>query len=817
MVWLKTRMTKSILAQSRRGLRRPLRIELLEDRFVPTTIIPTTFADGGLGSGSLRDAVLQFNADSGTEDDTIQLLAGTYTLTMKNAGGVHETAGITGDLNLTSTSHHWIIQGAGPSTIIDASQLEDRVFQIVNPATQVVFQDLVIQGGLAQENGGDGVHQGSTDALGGGILNNGGDLTLNNVVLQNNSAQGGDALGKTLPGYSARGAGIYSTGGALTLAGATIANNQAMGGRGGDSSATHYKARDGGSAAGAGLYATGGSLDISDSTLANNQVTGGRGGDGGCVQFSGSSCLSGLGGTGGTAQGGGLYVNSGSLTVASSAIASNHGTGGPAGSFGRYGGSQGQGLYNSSNTGNATVTGTALSGNSTTGYFTGTGGGIFNSGTLTVSSSTLSGNSVYGGLGGGIDNRGTLTVSDSTLSENSAVNAGGQGGGIYNDGTLTVSNSTLSGNSAPVGGAIYGFRGTLTISNSTLSNNSASFGGAIDNVDFNNVGALTVSNSTLSGNSGGGIYNVGTLTVSNSTLSGNSGGGIYNGGTLMVSNSTLSGNSAAYGGGIVTTSPLTLVMLTNVTLTANRATSYYGGGLDVALGSPVLHNTLIAGNFQGATGTTPDDVYGSLNSGGDYNLIGDGTGMTGLQNGVNGNLIGSASDPIDPQLGPLDANGGPTLTHALLPGSPAIDAGNNAYATDWDQRGPGYPRIVNGIIDIGAFEYQGDGSAPSASGEARGRPILTAMVFDLPPRADFTPIWSSATFPGQATIASVTRGVGQRWEELSVPSAIVVDPRLALVHEKAPGPMAVLWPDPGPLQWSGPNPDLFPQEAGLAR
>jgi hypothetical protein len=129
----------------------------------------------------------------------------------------------------------------------------------------------------------------------------------------------------------------------------------------------------------------------------------------------------------------------------------------------------------------------------------------------------------------------------------------------------------------------------------------------------------------------------------------------------------------------------------------------------------VLHNTLIAGNFRDATGTTPGDVYGSLNPGGDYNLIGDGTGMTGLSNGVNGNLVGSADNPIDPLLGPLDDNGGPTLTHALLSGSPAIDAGNNAYATDWDQRGPGYPRIINGIIDIGAFEVQ----APAASRPAR--------------------------------------------------------------------------------------------------
>src|SRR6516162_1648083 len=86
-------------------------IEALERRCVPTTVTPMTFADGGLGSGSLRDAVLQFNANSGSDDDIIQLSAGTYALTLRNSGGHHETAGLTGDLNLTRASHHWIIQG----------------------------------------------------------------------------------------------------------------------------------------------------------------------------------------------------------------------------------------------------------------------------------------------------------------------------------------------------------------------------------------------------------------------------------------------------------------------------------------------------------------------------------------------------------------------------------------------------------------------------------------------------------------------------------------------------------------------------------
>jgi hypothetical protein len=446
-------------------------------------------------------------------------------------------------------------------------------------------------------------------------------------------ARGGDAAVRRVAGHTAGGAGIYSSGGALTLAGATIANNQAGGGRGGDSSGIIYHAGSGGSASGAGLYASGGALDISGSTIANNRAMGGRGGDGGSYFSTRSSITVLLGGAGGAAQGCGLYVNGGSLTVASSTIASNQGTGGPGGVNGVPGPSVGGGLYTSSGAGTPTVTGSTLSGNS---------------------------------------------ASD--------------GGGIFNDGTLAVSNSTLSGNNSAVGGGINNHTGTLTVSNSTLSGNSA-------------------------GLAGGGISNVGTLTVSTSTLSGNSasavngwGGGIANSypGTLTVSNSTLSGNSAyTYGGGICTyTFTASPVTLTNVTLTANRANtgggSSHGGGLYVreSSGSPVLHNTLIAGNFRGTTGTTRDDVFGALNPGGDYNLIGDGTGMTGLSNGVNGNLVGTAAAPIDPLLGPLQDNGGPTQTMALLPGSPALNAGDPNQLGVADQRG--VPR--SGGVNIGAYQ-----------------------------------------------------------------------------------------------------------------
>jgi hypothetical protein len=309
--------------------------------------------------------------------------------------------------------------------------------------------------------------------------------------------------------------------------------------------------------------------------------------------------------------------------------------------------------------------------------------GIFDGVTVTIAGLTITGGYVDGSdgasfTGGGIFNFGMLTVSNSTISGNFALGGGGIDMVSYGDASLTVSNSTLSGNS---GGGIRNDNGVVTVSNSTLSGNSAGSGGGIDNYG----GTLTVSNSTLSGNSayyyGGGIYNAfGTLTVSNSTFTANSaskGGGIYNFGMMTVTNSTLSGNHAVSG----------------------------GGGLyhTMVQGFPalaLLHNTLIAGNFQGAAGTTRDDVSGALDPGGNYNLIGDGSGMTGLSNGVNGNLIGSAAAPIDPLLGPLQNNGGPTPTMALLAGSSALNAGDPAQLGVADQRAV----VRAGGVNIGAYQ-----------------------------------------------------------------------------------------------------------------
>src|SRR6266540_3304181 len=246
----------------------------------------------------------------------------------------------------------------------------------------------------------------------------------------------------------------------------------------------------------------------------------------------------------------------------------------------------------------------------------------------------------------------TVTISGLTITNGVVV---GDGAGIYNDrATLTVSNCTVSDNS---GSGIFNLNAELTVSNCTISGNS---GGGIFNLARGDNDTLTVTNCTISGNSGGGIFNYGfsgsgtaTLTITNSTVSGNSagyGGGIRNRGqgddfsggsaTLTVTNSTLSGNSASQGGGI-----------------------YNVGGFDgittLTIGETILN--------AGALGENIYNEFGTVSSLG-YNLSSDnGSGyLTGLGDQIN----------TDPMLGALQDNGGPTFTHALLPGSPAIDTGD---------------------------------------------------------------------------------------------------------------------------------------------
>lgn len=174
--------------------------------------------------------------------------------------------------------------------------------------------------------------------------------------------------------------------------------------------------------------------------------------------------------------------------------------------------------------------------------------------------------------------------------------------------------------------------------------------------------------------------------------------------TATLTNCTVGGNSAEELGGGVWALTATLL---NCTISENLANN--GGGLFHEPGGPFsIRNTIIALNLVEFVGTDAD-ISGDFTSQG-HNLVGNGAGATGFTNGVNGNIVGTAANLIDPKLGPLANNGGRTKTHKLLAGSLAIDAGDNAGVPPTDQRGAGFPRLKDGnfdgvaVVDIGAFE-----------------------------------------------------------------------------------------------------------------
>jgi fibronectin-binding autotransporter adhesin len=274
---------------------------------------------------------------------------------------------------------------------------------------------------------------------------------------------------------------------------------------------------------------------------------------------------------------------------------------------------------------------------------------------------------------------GSVTISGLTLANAKAASSGafpnGWGGAIFNSASLTLTDCTLSGNSASFhGGAIL--------------NNGSSSGNA----------TLTLTNCTLTGNSstmsGGAILNLGspsghaTLNMTNCTLNQNSasqhGGAIYNDGTNA-------GNAA--------------LTLTNCTFNQNTSTLVAGGiyndafnqGQVSGTATLVLRNTIIR---SGANGANLVNEQGTITSQGS-NLSSDAAGGDAATGP--GGFLNQAGDirNTDPKLDTLKSNGGPTDTVALLAGSPAINAGNDALAPSTDQRGK--PRI--GVSDIGAFEF----------------------------------------------------------------------------------------------------------------
>lgn len=349
------------------------------------------------------------------------------------------------------------------------------------------------------------------------------------------------------------------------------------------------------------------------------------------------------------------------------------------------------------------------------------GGGIYNAGTLTLTDAAVSTN-VATTSGGGIfnDGSGTLNIKNVTLSGNKAKS----GAGLYNDGTAMIDGGTIIGNAASTenGGGILN-RGTLTITASAINNNTASggAGGGLYNTDA--TGKATLTTSTIGSNSakfGGGIGNNASATVNidRTTISGNTvtdiGGGIFNraGGVVSLTNSTLSGNKVTSGAGAGIDSFGATAILTYVTVAGNTSSAFGDDGVSTS-GPTTLKGTIVADRCSGPITSSDDNLD---------------AGASCALNGPHD------QSNVNPLLGPLANNGGPTFTHALQAGSPAIDkGGTGAGCLPTDQRGVTRPQGV--ACDIGSFELEQ--AAPQATATAPPSATATATCTPSAPGSGF--------------------------------------------------------------------------------
>ncbi|MBD2495408.1 choice-of-anchor Q domain-containing protein [Nostoc sp. FACHB-280] len=698
------------------------------------------------GLGSLQQAVLNANASAGK--DLIRFTGGLFTDNIADTislGG--SSLFITDDLSIDGRGSN-LLTISGNYNFAQDNNIS-RVFEIANGIT-VDIEGLTIANGYA------------TDARGGGGVYNAGNLTLRNVTIRNNFSGGQDSSGNN-------GGGIYnSTSGVLKLNNSTVTANYA----GQVDAEDFFYAGDGGGIYNAGILTlnksaiNGNSAGYyNDSYSPNNFGYGAGIYNTGTLTAKNSTINNNRGVAGGT----GIY-STGTVTLSYSSVDNNQSENQEYIAF--------SGIVSN---GSLTIKNSSVSNNAAIAVG-GAGAGIDSSGTLIISYSKIDNNSSY--WSSGVIHSGTLTVTNSSINYNSGRNSSGliatgtskidrttiNGNYSYYDfsnaglilyGIATVSNSSISNNSSDYGStglSSIGLRGSsnVIVSNSTISSN---IGGLDVTGDINSNGIynsasgnLTVIRSTITGNSNaegaanGTIVNDGTITIISSTISDNSaglGGGILNNGTAFVINTTINNNTAGIGAGINNSGTLTLVNSTissnqsysegggiynSGTLTVSNSTiafnkSYYddentvsnGAGIyNADTGTATINNSIIAGNNDNIPGAVNPDVFGNFISNG-YNLIGNLNGSTGFN--PNEQLQVSISQVIDTIL---RDNGGPVKTHALVYGSPAINAGNNADVpadiadldrdgntterVPFDQRGSGYRRILNGRVDIGAYE-----------------------------------------------------------------------------------------------------------------
>ena len=326
------------------------------------------------------------------------------------------------------------------------------------------------------------------------------------------------------------------------------------------------------------------------------------------------------------------------------------------------------------------------------------------------------------------------------------------GAGIFIDGgtTVALTNVTISGNRAlgtgTGGGLLVNIGSTVTLSNVTLSGNtSATYNGGLANYGIARVTDVTVNGNSAANGAGIGNNPGGTATLTNVTVSENTagqfGGGLENFGTATLTNVTISANAATIDGGGIENAEGGVLTLVNVTVSANT-----GSGIS-NLGSLSLKNVLLSGNAA-PTGDDANchfsDKSGQVTSLGHNLDSGTTCGFTGP-----GDLSG-----VNPVLGPLQNNGGLTRTHALLPGSPAINAGTNSGCPPTDQRGIARPQ--GSTCDIGAFEFGVIVAAVALNGSAfhTGQPITYQGTLNPGFNPTQVDIYLGVLLPNGATFAS---------------------------------------------------------------
>ena len=723
-------------------------------------------------SVSIQNAINAIGSVAGSR--TINLGTGTYTL----------GATINIDRSLT-------MNGVDQASTTVSGNNAVQVFNV--SATNVTLNNLTIANANSGINGG-----------GVGFTSVGGTLTINNSTFSNNRAVGfaggldngnGGTItvnNSTFTGNSATNGGAISNGfngGIITVNNSTFTGNSATNNGGAIINNAGF-----------------GTVTVNASNLSGNSAFN----DGGGIFNIGTLTVNNSTLSGNSAQFAGGIRNDGTSTVTNTIIINNN--------VSRAGGA----IYNAPIGTNAVLrlTNSTISGNRsddnggafengpggtviitdstiTNNIATNNGGSFYNYNILEISGSTFAGNTSTNG--GGIFNiaGGTLAVSNSALSNNTASLSGG---GIFNLGTLTVSNSTLSGNSAISGGGIYNNGGTATVTGSTISGNSArgvvALAGGGGGLYNDNGGRMTVNNSSIQNNtttgvdgggSGGGLYNTNssTLIVNSSTISNNiadtgstgngaNGGGIFTftgSGSVTVNNSTISGNIArssngapSYGGGIYNFSDAFNIVNTTF---ANNTADTEGGGIFSNAGSLTLSNSIVASN-NAPTGREIRSLSATTSGGNNlFGLSGD-AGLVGVTLAAS-DIVPTA--PLSQILAPLGNYGGTTQTHALVPGSPAINAGGTG-ATATDQRGV----AAVGVRDIGAYESAGFVWLPVAGNgqstlinttfatllqvqlaeAAFNQPIAFANIpvtFSLPVSG------ASGVFNGAATVVSNAQGI----------------------------------------------------------